>query len=103
MRGHAGGRSPCGGTDLVVAVHKLQAAAGLLLLHVAQRALEAEDHVLVLLHDLCGARGSAAEACEVGKGAPRRAAGSQEQSRGAHCLGWRHLWPRNTGCCCKSN
>lgn len=65
------GRAPCGGTDLVVAVHELQAAAGLLLLHVAQRALEAEDHVLVLLHDLCGARGSAAEACEAGKGAPK--------------------------------
>lgn len=65
------GRVPCGGTDLVVAVHELQAAAGLLLLHVAQRALEAEDHVLVLLHDLCGARGSAAEACEAGKGAPK--------------------------------
>lgn len=56
MWGHAGGRSPCGGTDLVIAVHELQAAAGLLLLHVAQGTLEAEDHVLVLLHDLWGER-----------------------------------------------
>ena len=36
---------------LVLAVHELQAAAGLLLLHVAQGALQAEDHVLILLRD----------------------------------------------------
>lgn len=40
------------GTHLIVTVHELQPTAGLLLLHVAQGTLQAEDHVLVLLYHL---------------------------------------------------
>jgi len=57
---------PAARTDLIVAVHQLQPSTGLLLLHVAQRALQAEHHVLVLLHDLReepGLRGGASELC----------------------------------------
>lgn len=39
-------------TDLVVTVHQLQPPAGLLLLHMAQRTLQAEHHVLIFLYDL---------------------------------------------------
>lgn len=37
---------------LVVSVHHLEASAGLLLLHVAQRTLQAEDHIVRLLDHL---------------------------------------------------
>lgn len=40
------------GSHLIVTVHELQPTAGLLLLHVAQGTLQAEDHVLVLLYHL---------------------------------------------------
>lgn len=42
------------GSHLVVSVHHLEASAGLLLLHVVQRALQAEDHVVRLLDHLHG-------------------------------------------------
>lgn len=49
-----GRREQCstGPAHLVVSVHHLEASAGLLLLHVAQRTLQAEDHVVRLLDHL---------------------------------------------------
>lgn len=52
---HSGNKTPA--AHLVISVHHLKASARLVLLHIAQGTLQAEDHVVSLLNHLHRQRG----------------------------------------------